>query len=476
VLAASLAVVPGAGAQTSTQPSPRIINGTLATRAWPAQGYLNANGSLCGGTLVSGRWFLTAGHCMTSSNPAKYTITLGRSDIDQATPADRYSVDIVERNEAFAGSPPHDDTLLLHISTPVAPPQAPLPIVTPADNALWAPGISATIIGWGKDEHGALQKQLREAQVPMIDDPTCATIWSSSFDPATMVCAGGGVSDTCNGDSGGPLMVPGPGGYVLAGITSWGSTSCATKDTPGVYTRLGAPALNQWVRERIPTAGVAVSPAAPTANQAVTLTATGAGPATAPPAGVPNGFSWDLNNDGVFGDAAGLTATFGPAAPGSYPVSVQATYDDGDRAIGHAVVTIGAAPPPPPPPPPPVVVAPRPVARLVDVPKTVRIAGLLDRRLGVHVQCYAACSLSATLRLDGPTARKIGLTRLSKSVQVATGRARFTKARTATLTLTLPSKSLAKVRKVRTGILALHVTATTGSRHSQLDKAISLRR
>lgn len=456
------------------------MNGTLATRPWPAQGYLNANGSLCGGTLVSGRWFLTAGHCRTSNNPAKYTITLGKADIDQATAADQYSVDIVERNDAFAGSPPRNDSMLLHISNPVAPPEAPLPIVTADDRGVWAPGAVATIIGWGKDGAGNLQKQLREAQLPIDDDAMCASIWSTSFDPATMVCAGSGATDTCNGDSGGPLMVPSQGAFVLVGITSWGSTSCATPDTPGVYTRLGAPALNQWLRERIPTAAVSFAPAAPTSADPVTLTATGAGPLSGPPTGTPTDYSWDLNGDGVFGDAAGQTTTFGPAAAGSYPVTVQETYADGDRALGHATVTVGAAPAPPPPPPPPplppAAVTAKPVARLVDVPKTVRIAGLLDRRLGVHVQCYAACSLNGTLRLDGPTARKLGLTRLSHSVQVATGRARFTKARTATLTLVLPSTSLAKVRKARNGILALHVTATTGSRHSQLDKSISLRR
>ncbi len=472
-----------AAAQAPAQPSPRIVNGTLATRDWPAQGYLNANGSLCGGTLVSGRWFLTAGHCRTSTNPAQYTITLGRADIDQATAADRYAVDIVQRNDAYAGSPPRNDTMLLHISNPVAPPQTPLPIVTTADNGLWAAGTAATVIGWGKDGAGNLQKQLRETQVPIIDDPTCATIWSTSFDPATMVCAGGGVSDTCGGDSGGPLMVPGQGGFVLAGVTSWGSTTCATKDTPGVYARLGAPALNQWLRARIPTAGVAVSPPAPTSASIVTLTATGASPAAGPPTGVPVGFSWDLNGDGVFGDAAGFTTTFGPAAAGSHPVSVQETYADGDRALGRAVVTVGQAPPPPPlplppppPPPPPPAVTAKPVARLVNVPKTVRIAGLLDRRLGIHVRCYAACGLNATLRLDGPTARKLGLTRLSRSVQVGRGRARFTRARTATLTIVIPSKALAKIRKARRGILALHVTATTGRRHSRLDTSISLRR
>ena len=53
-----------------------------------------------------------------------------------------------------------------------------------------------------------------------------------------MLCAGDGRggADTCNGDSGGPIFVPGPAGEPLqAGIVSWGD-GCAYPGTYGVYT------------------------------------------------------------------------------------------------------------------------------------------------------------------------------------------------------------------------------------------------
>jgi hypothetical protein len=53
-----------------------------------------------------------------------------------------------------------------------------------------------------------------------------------------MTCAGfptGGV-DTCNGDSGGPLLVNG----IEAGITDWGTGTCGEAGTYGVYERLSA--------------------------------------------------------------------------------------------------------------------------------------------------------------------------------------------------------------------------------------------
>ena len=43
----------------------------------------------------------------------------------------------------------------------------------------------------------------------MRSDAYCAdeNVWDTDFDDASMVCAGGGETDTCGGDSGGPLMV-----------------------------------------------------------------------------------------------------------------------------------------------------------------------------------------------------------------------------------------------------------------------------
>lgn len=57
------------------------------------------------------------------------------------------------------------------------------------------------------------------------------------------VCAGGVQGyDSCNGDSGGPLMSrdytdPSNPIFFLAGIVSFGARECGTQGLPGVYTR-----------------------------------------------------------------------------------------------------------------------------------------------------------------------------------------------------------------------------------------------
>ena len=60
------------------------------------------------------------------------------------------------------------------------------------------------------------------------------------------VCAGRGSTDTCTGDSGGPMMVPDrSGSWSVVGITSFG-VECAREDFPGVYTRVSE--YLQWIR------------------------------------------------------------------------------------------------------------------------------------------------------------------------------------------------------------------------------------
>ena len=52
------------------------------------------------------------------------------------------------------------------------------------------------------------------------------------------LCAGDGTTDTCTGDSGGPMMTEGrDGNWYVIGVTSFG-VECNRSDFPGVYTRV----------------------------------------------------------------------------------------------------------------------------------------------------------------------------------------------------------------------------------------------
>jgi secreted trypsin-like serine protease len=56
------------------------------------------------------------------------------------------------------------------------------------------------------------------------------------------------VSNSCYGDSGGPLMILGrdPKRYIQVGIVSWGDR-CGRAGTPNVYTRVAS--FADWINQ-----------------------------------------------------------------------------------------------------------------------------------------------------------------------------------------------------------------------------------
>jgi trypsin len=342
---------------------PRIINGNQASPGeYPAQGYLELSTSsgtyVCGGSLVSNRYFLTAAHCATQpgTNTAlaasKFHVTLGSTNKHAGT---RYSVSARDVDGAYDHTGPDNDVALLTLATPAPPELTPLRLVETGEGSLWAAGKDATIIGWGITEDGVLSDNLLEATVPMVADADCTDVWGGSFRPATMVCAGGGDTDTCGGDSGGPLMVSDGSFLVLAGLTSWGADPCAAEGVPGVYTRLGAPALNAWVRARVPMARASVDDDAVDPGDPVTFSVT-----ANHPGGAFTDFAWDFDSDGT-PDATGAEATHAYPAEGRYVAQVTASGVGADTATDRVAVQVGdsAATPTPTPTPAPTT-APRP--------------------------------------------------------------------------------------------------------------------
>jgi Trypsin/PASTA domain len=251
LLAALVGLLLAPGGARSEPPRGTIVGGEPASPGeYPAQAFLDIDGGYCGGTLVAPTKILTAAHCFVGVPPQDVVAYLGENDRNQFTSNDAYAVSAVNVNADFNFGTFENDTAMLTLSS--APPFQPLRVIGADEASKWTAGVSATIIGWGTTSSGGPESEvLLEAQVPIISDAACDDAYGNEFDPQTMVCAYDGQHDTCQGDSGGPLLVPDDGGgFVLAGLTSWGY-GCADLGNPGVYTRVGAATLNAWIVARL---------------------------------------------------------------------------------------------------------------------------------------------------------------------------------------------------------------------------------
>lgn len=113
------------------------------------------------------------------------------------------------------------------------------------------------ILGWGKRKPSARfgADVLHEAEVAVIEQQRCKDAYQDDHPISQrMLCAGSGRhgrSDTCEGDSGGPLLcqtqsTPENNPWKIMGITSFGD-SCGKRHKFGVYTRVTA--FLSWIKE-----------------------------------------------------------------------------------------------------------------------------------------------------------------------------------------------------------------------------------
>ena len=224
----------------------------------------------CTGTLIAPQWVMTAGHCGSATGslsqgmvpspvawpPQAYSIVLGTTHADGQGGETHDVTDVVVEPDYIVTNGDGNDVTLMKLDTPAK--VGPMKIAAVGERPSWAPGKLVTIAGFGatKPDGSDMPDTMQYAQVPIVADQDCAKAYGDgSFDATTMVCAGypQGGTDTCNGDSGGPLLAPIPGGFHLAGATSFGE-GCAEAGKPGVYARVAEGPIREWLKTVVPEA------------------------------------------------------------------------------------------------------------------------------------------------------------------------------------------------------------------------------
>jgi trypsin len=219
----------------------------------------------CTGTLIDPTHVLSAGHCASITKPAQVSspaawppqsiaVWIGSNKTGEG---EQETVSSVSIPPEYLGLTDRNDLSILTLAEPAT--LEPTQVAAGSERSIWDPGTLATIAGWGVTDEDAEDSPdtLQTAQVPVTTDEYCADAYSSDdgwdFDPETMVCAGypEGGTDTCYGDSGGPLFADSSGVRRVVGVTSWGN-GCAEPGYPGVYARVADTKLRTWVESVAP--------------------------------------------------------------------------------------------------------------------------------------------------------------------------------------------------------------------------------
>ncbi|XP_058713142.1 suppressor of tumorigenicity 14 protein isoform X1 [Poecile atricapillus] len=238
----------------------RIVGGQNSdVGEWPWQVSLHVSGQghICGASLVSASWLVSAAHCFLPlqgirySDPSLWTAYLGLTD-----QGDRSGPNVQTRkikriiSHPFFNDYTYDyDIAVLELQSPVTFTAVVQPICLPDATHNFPVGKDLWVTGWGATtEGGSGASILQKAEIRLINQTVCNQLLTDQLTPR-MMCVGiltGGV-DACQGDSGGPLVSVEPSSRMfLAGVVSWGD-GCAQRNKPGVYSRLTS--LRDWIQE-----------------------------------------------------------------------------------------------------------------------------------------------------------------------------------------------------------------------------------
>ena len=245
-------------ADDSQLPSQRtralITNGQPVTLgSYPFFAYNKVGNSAgCGATLIHDDILLTAAHCLPAF--------AGRGAYVGAETNFGLEGDQVEfhEDETYVVHPEYNasnlvnDIMVVKLQTPST-----LPLVTlNRDPTTRITGIPMQVIGFGDTEfRGALSPDLLETEVIGFAFETCVRVHleidpTVTFDRAAQFCAMGTEGrDSCDGDSGGPILIMDENNDLTqVGIISSG-LGCGSEGIPAIYARV-APYMD-WIEGQI---------------------------------------------------------------------------------------------------------------------------------------------------------------------------------------------------------------------------------
>ncbi|KAH7640595.1 uncharacterized protein LOC124495712 isoform X2 [Dermatophagoides farinae] len=243
------------------RPTGRVVGGRNAQFGeWPWQVLIKEKSwlgfftkSKCGGVLIDYKWILTAAHCQPGMM-GSLIVMLGQHELHGTSRQLRPVVKTVRRMIVHRDFDPDtfdNDIALLELDTPFEMQPHIVPICMPNKDEDYV-GQLAYVAGWGKLSYGGtIPSVLQTVRLPIIDNNLCQTMFADAghykYIRNSFLCAGytQGGRDTCEGDSGGPLMMKRDDVWTLIGTVSHG-IKCAEPNLPGVYMKTWS--YLPWIR------------------------------------------------------------------------------------------------------------------------------------------------------------------------------------------------------------------------------------
>lgn len=300
-LIAGLSTIAYAAPKSTTKMS-MIVNGVIVTPtpmqklSFVASLQDTPGHSFCGGSLYGDQkdMVITAAHCMqdlTTSDVAAMIVSVGRLDLRLSADDQRgidYRIVAYQCHTLYNTLTHENDICLLRVAPISNVSVNALVTAIPLDQSnagmnnrtkekLWkelvqdTKGIDATnglnamtlqVAGWGVSDVNSIDPSpvCRVTDLLIARTESCQRVLETSLPSDTIVCAmsKSGISDSCHGDSGGPLFSISPKNeYALVGLVSFG-TSCARlreaflvvpTQYPAIHTRVFY--YRQWIQDTV---------------------------------------------------------------------------------------------------------------------------------------------------------------------------------------------------------------------------------
>jgi len=219
----------------------RIINGTTCgnlaqssvVRVVLLDSAENAIG-FCTGTLITSTQVITAGHCF-EIHPTFVAVSSGDAGSAVAVSATRI---IVHPGYSNTSSAAFNDVAIINLQKGLSAPT--LPILTSFSPSA---GDIVSIFGYGQDENGQFDGlNLKSGEMKL--SAVSVNHFSADFN--------GDGSNTCLGDSGGPLTFTRDGRTGLIGVTSTGTQDQCLSGDHSLFTNLQSAGVIDFIKANAP--------------------------------------------------------------------------------------------------------------------------------------------------------------------------------------------------------------------------------